>query len=614
MKLKILALLAFSGFARTDAAESPVEYLRPLVGADISFVPQQEAEGRKFSDKGEAKDVLEILRDHRFNWIRLRLFVDPASDKGYSKEGYCGLEQTLAMAKRVKAAGMNLLLDFHYSDTWADPGKQFTPSSWADFKGDALVEKMHEYTRGVLKRFIEEEAGPGMVQIGNEIHHGFVWPEGRIGESDETFGALLKSAGKAVREADPRIRIMVHPALGGDNERSVRFFDLVLSHGVDFDVIGQSYYPDHYGTLDQLRANLTDLATRYRKPIVVVEYKEHRKEVNEIVQALPGQLGWGTFIWEATSPRWGGLFDDNGATTEWIDLYPEFVASTEKTKGPPLDSGPMIKVIEEGGTGPHPAVATEEPSLPGMTIFQPRDLAPFVGKTKLPVLLWGNGACANTAQEHKNFLNEIASHGYLVLAIGPLNQLEERDATSRQPTRPGQLLAALDWITSECSNSDSRFSGHVDPSQVAAMGMSCGGLQAIQISADPRIRTSVICNSGVLPNPSPMPGMPPLSKDALKDFHAPVLYLMGGPSDIAYANAMDDFRRVDHVPIAMANLDVGHGGTYSRPHGGKYAPVALAWLDWHLKKDDESSERFLGPDSLSTRDPEWTLETKNFNR
>lgn len=273
---------------------------------------------------------------------------------------------------------------------------------------------------------------------------------------------------------------------------------------------------------------------------------------------------------------------------------------------------PAVVIIEDGGTGPYPAVATEDGGLPGMTIFRPRDLTPF-GEQKLPILLWGNGACANSVQEHKNFLNEIASHGYLILAIGPLDQIEVRDESSREMTRSSQLLEALDWIVSEESSPASIYSGKVATSKVAAMGMSCGGLQAIEISSDPRISTTVVCNSGVLPRPSPMRAMPALTKDVLSTFHAPVLYLMGGPSDIAYDNAMDDFARIDHVPVVMTNLDVGHGGTYARPHGGAYTPVALAWLDWQLKGRDESSKMFLGEESELSRDPDWTVETKNFD-
>lgn len=308
------------------------EYKRPLIGADISWLPSQEDRGTVFTDQTSAQDALEILAEHKFNWIRLRLFVDPTAENGYSRQGYCGLEQTLAMAKRIKAAGMKFLLDFHYSDTWADPGKQFTPAAWQGLSNDALADRIYEYTRDVVKRFMDEDAAPEMVQIGNEIHNGFVWPQGKLPGSPETFGTLLRRASEGVRNAAPNIKIMVHPALGGDNRRSVAFFDLVLSHDVVFDVIGQSYYPEHHGTLDDLRNNLTDLAKRYRRPIVVVEYKEYKKEVNEIVRDLPNGLGWGTFLWEATSHRWGGLFDQRGATNKEIDIYPAFFEDFEKSR------------------------------------------------------------------------------------------------------------------------------------------------------------------------------------------------------------------------------------------------------------------------------------------
>ena len=120
---------------------------------------------------------------------------------------------------------------------------------------------------------------------------------------------------------------MVHIACGGQNEKSVAFFDKIIRRDVTFDVIGQSYYPDHHGTLDQLRSNLNDLAVRYEKPIIVVEYQEHKLEVNEIVKNIPNGLGWGTFIWEPTSTRWGNLFDRNGATNENMGIYREFHAS-----------------------------------------------------------------------------------------------------------------------------------------------------------------------------------------------------------------------------------------------------------------------------------------------
>ncbi|MGF7137817.1 glycoside hydrolase family 53 protein [Roseimarinus sediminis] len=315
--------------------ERTVDIEKPVIGADISFVPQEEARGKTYSDQGLEKDVLEILKDHRFNWVRLRLFVDPDAENGYSRggEGYCGLEKTLAMAKRVKASGMKFLLDFHYSDTWADPGKQFTPSAWKELHGSALEGKIYSYTNETLQRFIDEGVRPDMVQVGNEINNGMLWPIGKLPdgkekvnstEEMESFCVLLRCASAAVRAADPDITVMVHIACGGQNPESVAFFDKIISRDVKFDVIGQSYYPEYHGTLEDLEANLNDLVKRYNKPIFVVEYHENRKEINDIVRNIPNGMGLGTFIWEPTSPRWGGLFDRDGATNKHIDIYPAF--------------------------------------------------------------------------------------------------------------------------------------------------------------------------------------------------------------------------------------------------------------------------------------------------
>ena len=292
-------------------------------------------------------------------------------------------------------------------------------------------------------------------------------------------------------------------------------------------------------------------------------------------------------------------------------VYQSFAASNPAAKTRAESEGNVV-ILEKGGAGPYSAIVTEDATLPGMTVFRPGDLTPFGPDRKLPILLWGNGACANTTYEHKNFLNEIASHGYVILAIGLLEEIHERGEKSRQPTHSKQMIAALDWILEQNKSEASIYSGKMDASKVAAMGMSCGGLQAIEISEDPRITTTVVCNSGVLPTPSPRRGMPALSKDDLKKFHGPVLYIIGGPSDIAYKNAMDDFARVSHVPIVMTNHDVGHGGTYHLPRGGEFTRVALPWLDWHLKGKQEASKMFLSEDSELRRDPKWTIEVKNF--
>lgn len=294
-----------------------------IIGADISFVQHQEDNGMKFSEDDVQKDVLTILKDNNFNWIRLRLFVDPKSENGYSKDGYCGLEKTIEMAKRIKSEKMKFLLDLHYSDNWADPSKQFIPAAWENLKRKELENQVYKYTKEVLEKFIAEGVCPEMIQIGNEINHGILWPEGKIEESFDQFGLLLRSASNSVRDVDSDIKIMIHIACGGQNDESIYFIDNAIQSKVHFDVIGESYYPEWHGTINDLENNLNDLAFRYNKPIVVVEYQHFAKEINEIVNRLPNNLGMGTFIWEPTSPRWGNLFDENGVTTDKMNIYKE---------------------------------------------------------------------------------------------------------------------------------------------------------------------------------------------------------------------------------------------------------------------------------------------------
>lgn len=292
------------------------------VGADISWLQSQEDRGTEFSDGGIKGDALEILRDNGFNYIRLRLFVDPRSELGYSRrEGYCDLEHTLQMAHRIKQAGMMFLLDFHYSDNWADPQKQIMPQAWQTYSYMEVQEALYNHTREVLEALVKQGTAPDMVQVGNEVSNGMLWPYGSVRHSFEGLCGLLKEGVRAVREVTPEAAIMLHVALGGQHEESVRFFEAMNRYGVEYDLIGQSYYPEWHGTLEELEFNLRDLATRYHKPIIVVEYRDHFKEIDRIVRSLPEALGRGSFIWEATSPQWGKLFDEEGASTPALDDY-----------------------------------------------------------------------------------------------------------------------------------------------------------------------------------------------------------------------------------------------------------------------------------------------------
>jgi len=291
-----------------------------MIGADISFLPQLESRNMKFTENGKEIDAIAMLKEHGFNYIRLRVFVNPENDNGYSpKDGYCDLEHTLAMAKRIKEARMKLLLDFHYSDYWADPQKQFKPKAWEDLSFLELQDTVTTYTSNVLKAMIAQNTKPDMVQIGNEINHGMIWPDGHIGNPDG-LAALLKAGVKGVNNVDSDIPIMMHIALGGQNKEAVFWLDNMLARGVEFDVIGLSYYPRWHGTLNDLNTNLNDLLKRYHKPLNVVEYSDFKKEVHDIVFGLPDNMGKGAAIWEPLNWR-TDLFDREGAITEKIKVY-----------------------------------------------------------------------------------------------------------------------------------------------------------------------------------------------------------------------------------------------------------------------------------------------------
>ncbi|MCE3281315.1 MAG: hypothetical protein K0Q66_52 [Chitinophagaceae bacterium] len=294
-----------------------------MIGADISFLPQLEARGIRFSDKGKEKDAIRILKDHGFNYVRLRIFNDPAADSGYSPgKGFCDLEHTKKMARRIKDAGMKLLLDFHYSDNWADPGKQYKPAAWKHLNFPALKDSMYAFTKRVISELQAQGTTPDMVQIGNEINHGIIWPDGHVNNLNN-LAELLIAGTKATLDVDPNIIMMLHVALGGQNDESVWFINSMIERNVQFDVIGQSYYPKWHGTLDDLRNNMADLTRRYHKDIILVEYSQKKNEVHDITFGLPGNRGKGTFIWEPLN-TWEKIFDKDGQSNELILLYDSF--------------------------------------------------------------------------------------------------------------------------------------------------------------------------------------------------------------------------------------------------------------------------------------------------
>ena len=322
------------------------------------------------------------------------------------------------------------------------------------------------------------------------------------------------------------------------------------------------------------------------------------------------------------------------------------------------------RIVEEGGSGPYKAIMMEEASLTTHTIFRPQDLSKFDKKNPLPVVVWGNGGCANSPSGHINFLNEVASQGFLIVAIGPSNYQQQ------EAPRPGQtgdvprmggmgggmpqmgggmpggmgggmprmgggmpggmgggmpqmgggmgggmsmgdpegLKQALEWAIAQNADKDSPYYGKLDIDNIAAAGMSCGGLQALHMLDDARIKTILVMNSGFF-GTDESEDKASLAKMKQKS----VIWILGGSTDIAWENGNDDFKRMSGtMPACLVSLDgIGHGGTYMQPNGGDYAKVAGAWLKWWLKGDKEAGTMFTGSEPGVSKMAGWMIERKN---
>jgi arabinogalactan endo-1,4-beta-galactosidase len=308
-----LALAAVSVFAADDSITNKNSRIGPFIlGAEVSWVPEDEADGAEYFDHGVKKDIFEILKEHKFNYIRLRLFVNPASTNGYARrraEAFCDLEHVKALARRARAAGMGLLLDIHYGDTWTSPGHQEKPVAWKEFNFQELTQAVRDFTHRAIYEMKTNGTPADMVQIGNEISDGMLFPDGRRSNWDH-FAALLKAGIAGAKEADPSVKIVLHHHLGRSNERMRPWLDNLIQRGVDFDIIGMSCYAQaHEG---DWKNNFDDLAGRYPdKGLLVVEYSAQKRYINDLMFNTPHAKGLGTFIWEPTRHR-QALFDKDG--------------------------------------------------------------------------------------------------------------------------------------------------------------------------------------------------------------------------------------------------------------------------------------------------------------
>ncbi len=297
------------------------------------------------------------------------------------------------------------------------------------------------------------------------------------------------------------------------------------------------------------------------------------------------------------------------------------VPATTPSASPPSNRTPAPG--EPAGSGPYKAVMEADPTLTTHTIYRPADLN-AIGNQKLPIILWANGACANTGNRFQFFLTDIASYGYVAIAIGPIVPGGEQLGAAPTPpqipqgmavpTHTSQLFDALNWAIAESRRPESKFFGKLDTDHIAVMGQSCGGVQAIEAAADPRITTVMIWDSGLFPQPSAMGGGKTMTKDDLKLFHTPVAYITGDAQDIAFTNANDDYAKINNVPIFRGwERGIPHTGTYRQPYGGEFSGVAIAWLNWQLKGDMHSALMFKGKDCGLCVNPKWVVSKKKID-
>ena len=275
-----------------------------IKGMDISTLIELERCGAKYYDCGKEGDLFDILKAYGTNSVRIRLWNDPYDGQGMPYgAGTNDLETMVMLAKRAKEHGMGILLDLHYSDFWADPGKQFKPKAWKDMGVDELEEAVYNYTVDVLNVCKDNDCLPDMVQAGNELSNGMLWPDGQIFDESNAAGyegrvpeydnlARFVSAGiRGVKTVNPGIEIMIHLDNGGNNALYRRWFDNYIKRGgEDFDVIGLSYYPFWHGSLSSLSNNMHDIAKRYGKELIIAEvsmgftmedYKDYEKLTDE---------------------------------------------------------------------------------------------------------------------------------------------------------------------------------------------------------------------------------------------------------------------------------------------------------------------------------------------
>lgn len=346
MKLTTFLLLSFS-FTLLACNDKEKPKPKPPVppaettffrGADISWLAQMEATGYVFYDEnGNPSDCLDLLTARGINAVRLRVFVHPSS---HPISGHCSPEETALMAARCRQKGLDVMIDFHYSDTWADPGHQTKPATWAAAPFAALKDSVYTHTYQTIQLLKQAGVTPKWVQIGNEIPSGMLWPDGHVNNPLQ-LAQLINSGNQAVKDIDTAIQTIVHIDQGNDNGRFRWFFDLMQQNGAQFDIIGASYYPhwlgtDYTVTISDLGNNLNDMVTRYNKPVMIVEVGGDYWQVQNSKDLLVATIGTaldvpnkqclGVFYWEPQGAKpWSGYqlncWQDNGRPSPALDAF-----------------------------------------------------------------------------------------------------------------------------------------------------------------------------------------------------------------------------------------------------------------------------------------------------
>ena len=340
--LIFLCIICSTGCSQSVTPQTKEDTVVPAFakGADISWLPQMEASGYKFYNSGgTAGDCFKILKDLGINSIRLRTFVDP-SDDPFS--GHCSKAETVAMAVRAKSWGMRVMIDFHYSDSWADPSKQVKPKAWTGHDFPTLLNDLYNYTFDVMTALKSAGVTPEWVQVGNEIPGGMVYPEGSSNNWPQLV-QLINKGYDAIKAVSPESKVILHIDQGNNNDRFRWWFDNARTNGAKYDVIGMSYYPywltgnpDYTLSINDLGANLKDMASRYGKEVMVVEVggEDNKAQntydmlvaVQKCVLAVPGNKGLGVLYWEPEGARsWSkyalSAWGDDGKPTHAMDAF-----------------------------------------------------------------------------------------------------------------------------------------------------------------------------------------------------------------------------------------------------------------------------------------------------